>query len=61
MRSRGQPGVEGVAVVHAQLLRVLKGAGLSVVGETGDAFDPNLHEAVAFELSDDSENDTPPR
>ena len=52
-------GVEGVNVVYDQLLRVLKGAGLSVVGEAGEAFDPNLHEAVAFELSDSSGSDTP--
>ena len=51
-------GVEGVGIVHDQLLGVLKGAGLSVIGEVGDAFDPNLHEAVAFEPSDGIEADT---
>ena len=42
-------GAEGVGAVQSQLLGVLAGQGLAVIGETGEPFDPNHHEAVTVE------------
>jgi molecular chaperone GrpE len=42
-------GVDGVAPVHKQLLDALTKAGLEIVGGEGEAFDPNVHEAVMHE------------
>ncbi len=39
--------IAGVELVERKLLKQLEGAGLERVGEPGDAFDPNVHEAVA--------------
>lgn len=39
-------GIEGI---HAQLLRVLRDAGVEPVDPTGETFDPNLHEAINTE------------
>lgn len=37
----------GVAMIHSQLRNVLAETGLEEVNATGQAFDPNLHEAVS--------------
>lgn len=44
-------GVEGIEAVQAQLLGVLTGEGLTVLGTVDEAFDPGFHEAV---MSEDS-------
>ena len=47
-------GVEGIDAVQAQLLSVLTGEGLTVLGTVDEPFDPGFHEAV---MSEDSGND----
>jgi len=37
---------EGVRLVEAKLSRALESAGLEVIGESGERFDPELHEAL---------------
>lgn len=44
---------EGIAMVHKQLLDALAANGLEEIACQGKEFDPNLHEAVAQEPSDD--------
>ncbi len=39
--------ISGVELVERKILRELEGAGLKRVGVSGEAFDPNHHEAVA--------------
>ncbi len=45
--------VAGFEMVHRQLLDVLKEQGVEVVEAVGVAFDPNLHEALGHEASDE--------
>ena len=48
--------VEGLSLVGHKLQTVLEKEGLSVLQvQTGDAFDPNYHEAVTHEPNDDCE------
>ena len=44
-------GVEGIDAVQAQLLGVLTGEGLTVLGTVDEPFDPGFHEAVMSEES----------
>ena len=44
-------GVEGIDAVQAQLLGVLSGEGLAVLGKVDEPFDPGFHEAVMSEES----------
>ena len=44
-------GVEGIDAVQAQLLSVLTGEGLTVLGTVDEPFDPGFHEAVMSEES----------
>ena len=53
-------GVEGIEAVHTQMLGVLCGQGLSVLGAVDEAFDPSCHEAVLAEESEDSDASSPP-
>jgi molecular chaperone GrpE len=48
------PWVQGIALLRAQLREVERRLGLESVGVTGDAFDPALHEAIAFEPAPDA-------
>ena len=50
--------VEGVKMVHSQLVDVLKGEGLQEVDPRGHPFDPRECEAVMALLSDDHEDNT---
>jgi molecular chaperone GrpE len=45
--------VEGVAMVERKLEKSLRAAGLEVINPTGETFDPNLHEAVTAQPTDD--------
>lgn len=48
---------KGVQMVHDQLIGVLRGAGLEEIPGAGEAFDPNLHEALMqVEADDDLEH-----
>jgi molecular chaperone GrpE len=49
-------GATDVEPIHKSLLDVLEKAGLTRVNPEGQAFDPNVHEAVMHEPGDD---DTP--
>jgi len=48
-------GIEGI---NAQLLQILKEGGVEAVDPTGEAFDPNLHEAIGTTEVDDAQVDT---
>ncbi len=37
---------KGVEMTMAELVKIFTGLGVEIFGETGDAFDPNLHNAV---------------
>ena len=52
-------GVEGIEAVQAQLLGVLSGEGLAVLGTVDEPFDPGFHEAVMSEDSDTDGTDGP--
>ncbi len=52
------PWVEGISLTEKQLRAALEKEGLSTIQAHGQKFDPNLHEAVANEPSDDYEDDT---
>lgn len=54
-RTEGAPKalVEGVEMVLRQFLAELSSAGVSRIEALGTPFDPNLHEAVAYEESDE--------
>ena len=52
-------GVEGIEAVQAQLLGVLSGEGLAVLGTVDEPFDPGFHEAVMSEDSDIDGTDGP--
>lgn len=53
-KEAGQEGplLEGIAMVHDQLMETLKRRGLERIKTTGCEFDPNLHEAVAQLITD---------
>jgi len=44
---------EGVKMIHKQFLTVLEGVGVTPIEAVGQPFDPNFHEAVAYEESHD--------
>ena len=50
-------GVEGIEAVQSQLLSVLTGEGLAVLGTVDEPFDPGFHEAVMSEMSEESGTD----
>lgn len=52
-----QHGADDVAPVQAQLLDTLTKQGLERLDPAGEAFDPNFHEAVMHEPSDDDGGD----
>jgi len=49
--------VEGVAMVERKLEKSLKSAGLEIVNPKGEKFDPNVHEAVSSQPTDDAAMD----
>jgi molecular chaperone GrpE len=50
--------VEGVSLTEKQLRAALEKEGLSAIEALGQKFDPNLHEAVAHDISDEHEDDS---
>lgn len=50
-----EPLTPGLADIADTLERQLGSLGLSVIGETGDPFDPQLHEALDHRVSPDAE------
>ncbi|GFR44252.1 hypothetical protein Agub_g5454, partial [Astrephomene gubernaculifera] len=58
-KSGGERAVhEAYQAINAQLTQLLREQGLEEVGEEGEMFDPNLHEAVMREDRDDVEDGT---
>ncbi|MBZ0295767.1 MAG: nucleotide exchange factor GrpE [Anaerolineae bacterium] len=53
---KGQSWVEGIAAIQRKFLKILDDHSISVVDPVGEAFDPNLHEAIAVMPSDDVES-----
>ncbi len=53
-----QQGVAGVEPIAVQLRGVLENAGLELIADENEAFDPNRHEAAMTEPGDDDQ-DTP--
>lgn len=47
------PLVQGVALVHSQLLEVLARFGVTPIDALGQPFDPNLHESVSQQVRTD--------
>ena len=52
-------GVEGIDAIQAQLLSVLTGEGLTVLGTVDEPFDPGFHEAVMSEESGTDDQSAP--
>src|SRR4029079_16726077 len=46
---KDDPWAQGIAMLRSRLEGTLAGLGLEPVGTVGDAFDPELHEAVFHE------------
>lgn len=50
--------IKGVELIYAQLIEVLKNEGLEIIkSNTGDKFDPSIHEAIETEEIDEEEKD----
>ena len=49
---------KGVEMTMTQLVGILTGMGVEIYGEKGDAFDPNLHNAVMHTEEADTEENT---
>ena len=49
---------KGVELTMAELVKILNSLGVEIFGATGDAFDPNLHNAVMHIDSDELEENT---
>ncbi len=45
----------GVEMTHKLLLEAIKNHGLEPIGQVGEEFTPELHEALSFEIRDDME------
>ncbi|HLQ31390.1 MAG TPA: nucleotide exchange factor GrpE [Chloroflexota bacterium] len=55
---KGQSWVEGVSLTEKQLRDTLEKEGLKAIEAVGQKFDPNLHEAVGHDISDEHEEDS---
>ena len=49
---------KGVEMTMTQLVGILSGMGVEIFGEKGDAFDPNLHNAVMHTEEEDTPENT---
>jgi molecular chaperone GrpE len=56
--ARNVPWVEGVLAIHRKLNAVLESEGVEKIEAQDQPFDPNLHEAVAFDDTGDGHEDT---
>lgn len=50
--------LEGIELTHKVLLGTLTKFGVEAVGEVGDSFNPDLHQAMAMQPSEDHDNNT---
>ena len=46
----------GIELIHRQLLEILRKRGVASIDTAGARFDPNLHEAVAYQVSEGHED-----
>lgn len=49
---------KGVEMTMTELVKILNGLGVEIFGETGETFDPNLHNAVMHTEDDSVEENT---
>ena len=49
---------KGVELTMTELVKILNGLGVEIFGERGEAFDPNLHNAVMHIEQEDAEENT---
>ena len=49
---------KGVEMTLTQLVSILNGLGVEIFGQTGDTFDPNLHNAVMHTEDENAEENT---
>ena len=55
LQADGEGLAEGVVLVHKELLGALQAAGIEPIDPTGEAFDPELHEALSSRPAEDGE------
>jgi molecular chaperone GrpE len=52
----GQAWAEGIELIHRKLAALLEAEGVEPIKAIGERFDPNFHEALSYEYSDDVED-----
>lgn len=55
LHGENSPMLEGIQMVHKQLLEILNSNGLIRVGKVGENFDPNFHDAIMQEEKEGAE------
>ncbi|MGQ4276271.1 nucleotide exchange factor GrpE [Pseudidiomarina sp. E22-M8] len=50
--------LEGIELTHKSLLSTLQKFGVEAVGEEGETFNPDLHQAMSMQAAEDKENNT---
>ena len=53
VHAEDSPVLEGIVMVQKQMLEILNRAGLEKVGAPGEPFDPNVHDAIMQEETED--------
>jgi molecular chaperone GrpE len=53
-----QEWIKGVELIYQKLFAILEAEGVEPIQAEGERFDPNLHEAISYEESDDHEEGT---
>ena len=54
VHAEDSPVLEGIVMVQKQMLEILNRAGLEKVGAPGEPFDPNFHDAIMQEETEDA-------
>ncbi|MEG1478073.1 MAG: nucleotide exchange factor GrpE [Clostridiales bacterium] len=49
IHGKDDPSIEGVKMVQKQMMEILIGSGLVIVGMKGEEFDPKVHDAISQE------------
>ena len=58
LHAENSPVLEGILMVQKQMIDILNGNGLEKVGNVGEDFDPNIHDAIMQEEKDGAAPDT---
>jgi len=55
VKNDGETGAwaEGIDMIYRKLKGILEAEGVEEISAEGEAFDPNFHQAITFEESDD--------